>query len=74
MTQEIKSHQIDDGEVKRADLNTAESGSAVTTKIVAGTGIELSSTGVDAGTGDVTVSVAEQAPVPLGDTAVTPRG
>jgi len=70
MTQEIKSHQIDDGEVKRADLNTTETGSAVATKVIAGDGIELSSTGIDSGTGDVTVGVSEQAAVLLGDTAV----
>jgi hypothetical protein len=53
----VNSLQIGDGEVKRADLNTATSGSAVVTKIVQGTGISLSSTGADAGTGDVTVDV-----------------
>lgn len=55
-TTEIKSSQIKDGEVKRADLNTATSGSAVVRKLVAGTGITLDSTGADAGTGDVTVN------------------
>jgi len=55
---EIKSSQIKDGEVKRADLNTSTTGSAVVTKLVAGTGISFSSTGVDAGTGDVTITAA----------------
>lgn len=55
-TTNITSGQIRDGEVKRADLNTATSGSAVITKIIAGTGISLSSTGADTGTGDVTVN------------------
>lgn len=39
-------------------LNTATSGSAVVTKIIAGTGVTLSSTGADAGTGDVTVNAS----------------
>lgn len=55
--QTINSSQIRDGEVKRADLNTATSGSAVIRKAVSGTGVNLSSTGADAGTGDVTFSV-----------------
>lgn len=55
---EISSKQIKDGEVKRADLNTATSGSAVIRKVIAGTGISLGSTGADAGTGDVTVNAA----------------
>jgi hypothetical protein len=42
--------------VTRADLNTDTSGSAVVAKIIAGSGISLSSTGADAGTGDVTVT------------------
>jgi hypothetical protein len=54
---EINSGHIKDGGVKRTDLNTADTGSAVTTKIVAGSNITLSSTGIDAGTGDVTVNV-----------------
>lgn len=55
-TTDIVSRQIRDGEVKRVDLNTATSGSAVITKVIAGAGITLSSTGADAGTGDVTVN------------------
>lgn len=51
----FRSEQIRDGEVKRADLNTTTTGSAVITKIIAGTNISITSTGVDAGTGDVTI-------------------
>ena len=54
---EVKSHQIKDGQVKRPDLNTTETGEAVVRKVVAGTNVTLSSTGVDSGTGDVTVNV-----------------
>lgn len=46
------------GSVQRADMNTATSGQAVITKVIGGTGISLSSTGMDSGTGDVTVSSA----------------
>lgn len=50
--------QILAGSIGRASINTATTGSALITKIIAGTGITLSSTGVDAGTGDVTVTAS----------------
>lgn len=53
---EIRGEQLRDGEVQRDDLDITTTGQAVTRKIVAGTNISLSSTGVDSGTGDVTVS------------------
>ena len=54
---EIKSSTIANFEVKREDINTSESGSAVITKIIAGSGITITnSTGADQGTGDVTIS------------------
>lgn len=57
---EITSKQIKDGQVKRADLNTATSGSAVISKIIAGKAIELaSSSGADTGTGDVTIDLGD---------------
>jgi|LULL01.1.fsa_nt_gb hypothetical protein len=52
---EVKTRDIGDGEVKRQDLNVSESGSAVTRRIIAGDGIAIVSTGVDSGTGDVTL-------------------
>ena len=54
----IRSRQIKDADILKADINTTTTGSALITKVVSGTGISLSSTGVDAGTGDVTVSLA----------------
>ena len=54
---ELSGKQVKDGSVQRVDLDVSTSGQAVTTKIVAGDNISLSSTGVDAGTGDVTVSL-----------------
>lgn len=55
---QLTGSQVSDGSVARADLNTSTAGSAVITKIIAGTGITLSSTGADAGTGDVTVNAS----------------
>lgn len=52
----VRGRQLRDDDVYRQDLNTTVSGSAVIRKVIAGTGISLSSTGVDTGTGDVTIS------------------
>lgn len=49
---------VQPGSLTRALLNTTTAGSAVIAKAIAGTGISLTSTGADAGTGDVTVSCA----------------
>lgn len=48
---------IKDGSVQRADLDTTTAASAVITKVIAGSNITISSTGVDSGTGDVTVNL-----------------
>lgn len=53
---EVTGVQIKDGQVKRSDLDTTTPGQAVITKLIAGTNISLSSTGVDSGTGDVTIN------------------
>lgn len=52
----VRGRQLKDDDVTRADLNVTTSGSAVITKLIAGTGISITSTGVDAGTGDVTLN------------------
>lgn len=57
---EVISTQVKDEEVKRADLNVSLSGSAVIAKVVAGSNISLASTGVDIGTGDVTIGVVAE--------------
>jgi hypothetical protein len=59
---EVRSRQIKDGGVKREDLNVDTPGRAVTRKIVAGQDISISSTGVDSGTGDVTVNYINRYP------------
>ena len=53
---EIRSQQIKDADVKREDLDVTTVGKAVIAKLIAGTGVNLTSTGADAGTGDVTIS------------------
>lgn len=53
---QVRTQQVEDGGITRDDLNTADTGKAVARKVIQGTGVSLSSTGVDAGTGDVTVN------------------
>ena len=43
--------------ITRALINTTTAGSALITKVIAGAGVAIASTGADAGTGDVTLSV-----------------
>jgi hypothetical protein len=52
----IRGTQVLDGTIQRPDLDVVTAGKAVVVKLVQGSGITLSSTGVDSGTGDVTVS------------------
>jgi hypothetical protein len=59
---QVRGNQLKDGDVARDDLNTTTAGKAVVRKIVQGTGISLSSTGADAGTGDVTINAEAGAP------------
>jgi hypothetical protein len=63
------------GSVARTHLDTSTAGAAIIAKVIAGAGITLTSTGADAGTGDVTLSANGAAPtnaVKIGDT--TPSG
>lgn len=63
---QIKGNQVKDGTIQRADLDVSTSGSAVIAKVIAGTGITLSSTGPDAGTGDVTINATGSATAAYG--------
>jgi hypothetical protein len=54
---QISGIQVLDGSINRQDLNTTVAGQSVITKVLAGTGMVLTSTGVDSGTGDVTVGL-----------------
>lgn len=53
---QLTSRQI--GSVQRNDFDITTTGQAVITKIIAGTNVTISSTGVDTGTGDVTVNTS----------------
>lgn len=53
---QIGGNQIKDTDIGRADLNVSTTGKAIIRKIIQGANITLSSTGVDSGTGDVTVN------------------
>ena len=57
----LNTNQIKDHAVERHNLDTADPGQAVVERIIAGSGITLSSTGADSGTGDVTISVTGSA-------------
>lgn len=48
--------QVRDGSIGRSDLNVTIAGESVIRKIIAGTNVTISSTGVDEGTGDVTIN------------------
>jgi hypothetical protein len=52
----IRGAQVLAGTIQRVDLDAITVGQAVVRKLVQGSNITLSSTGADAGTGDVTVS------------------
>ncbi len=54
---QIKSSQLLDEGVRRADINVSASGHALITKVLVGTGLTESHTGADIGTGDVTLSL-----------------
>lgn len=53
---QIIGDQIKDGTISREDLNTQTSGKAVITKVLPGQGLSSQCTGIDEGTGDVTLS------------------
>jgi hypothetical protein len=52
----IRGTQVLDGSIQRADLDVTTVGKAVVAKLVQGSGITLTSTGADSGTGDVTIA------------------
>jgi hypothetical protein len=52
----VRGAQVLDGTIQRTDLDVLTVGQAVVAKLIQGTNVTLSSTGGDAGTGDVTVS------------------
>jgi hypothetical protein len=68
---QIPGAQILDGSVQRVDLDAVTAGQAVIKKIVAGTNVTITSTGVDAGTGDVTINATAGSSTPPAVTTVT---
>jgi hypothetical protein len=53
---QLRGTQVLDSDITKDDLNITLPGKAVICQVHAGTGITLSSTGVDPGTGDVTIN------------------
>ena len=53
-------NQLSAGSLVRSLFNVLTSGSAVITKVIAGGGLGINYTGIDAGTGDVTLTVNGQ--------------
>lgn len=53
---EVRGGQIKDTTVNRDDLDISTAGKAVVRRIIAGSGVNIGSTGVDTGTGDVTIN------------------
>lgn len=49
---------IADGSVRRIDIDTTTTGQALTTKVLVNSPLTISSTGVDSGTGDVTLGLS----------------
>jgi hypothetical protein len=67
---QINGTLIGDGTVARADINTTVAGQALITKLLVGTGLNATRTGVDVGTGDVTISLNTSALVTSFNTRV----
>lgn len=61
---QIRGQQILDGSIKRKDLNVDDPTHAVIRRVIAGTGVTISSTGVISGTGDVTINATGGGPAP----------
>lgn len=58
----VGSEQVGSSTVVRANLNTSLAGSAVIAKILVNSGITITSTGADSGTGDVTLGLGDITP------------
>lgn len=64
----VKSSNVEDGAVWREDLNVATPGKAVVRRVLVGPGLTSTWTGIDVGTGDVTMSLAKNIDVDAGQT------
>jgi hypothetical protein len=61
---QVRGAQVRDSSIQRDDIDTVTPGQAIVAKLVEGGGIQLTSTGGDAGTGDVTIAL--NATIPTG--------
>jgi hypothetical protein len=68
---EIRSKQIKDSTINKDDIDITTTGKALITKVVAGSGVTISSTGVDSGTGDVTINASGGSSVGYSKQALT---
>ena len=59
---QISEKNIKDGGIENKDINTTKPGCALITKVIAGPGVSISSTGVDEGTGEVTITSTGSTP------------
>lgn len=57
---QVKTQNIEDQSINVDDIDTTTPNKALITKIIAGTNVELISTGADQGTGEVTINVSGQ--------------
>jgi hypothetical protein len=55
---QIPTTLIEDGSIRRVDINTTTTGQALATRIFVNSPLTISSTGVDSGTGDVTLGLS----------------
>jgi len=55
-TTQVRGKQVLDQTIQRDDLDVGTVGQSVIRKVVQGTGVTMSATGADAGTGDVTIN------------------
>lgn len=53
----LTGEDLEDGTVYRQDLNTTSTGKAVVRKVLTSSGLTISYTGVDAGTGDIVIAL-----------------
>ena len=58
---QLTGNQVGDSSIQRRDLDAITAGQAVVTRLIAGANISFTSTGIDSGTGDVTITTTQGA-------------
>lgn len=64
---QLTGRQINDSSVSREDLDSTTVGQSVIKKLIAGSNITITQTGVDSGTGDVTINTSNSSILQLTD-------